>query len=120
MKKNDVEIEKEIKILFDQLLSRDGYKDAHIHEALKQSTKIQSLYNELGQRRLSKLTRASNNLAKIAIGVASLSIVLSAITIWFAHKDVKSDQVWQKDEINILNEINDGLESIDATISIPE
>ncbi len=78
------------------------------HESISNvSSWINLGQNELQRRILRKSAEESSWTTKIIIFIAVISLVLSFAAIYFTIKTVKSEDQWQKDEINSLQQIRD-------------
>ncbi len=98
----DEEIENLINGLSDTITG-SGF---NINTVMQLNPQIQLGQNELEKRFIKRSARLSKTLAIIAISIAVVSSIFSAGAIWFSYKDMQSDKVWQKEQLQILSEIN--------------
>ena len=80
---------------------------ANINTVLQLTPLINLGQNELQKRILDRSSKETSKLEKIAIIIASVSIILSAIAIYFSYQSVKSSERWENNQIELLKQIRD-------------
>ncbi|MCX6747760.1 MAG: hypothetical protein NTW98_02320 [Candidatus Nomurabacteria bacterium] len=102
----DEQIQQAVKELSEDIMK----SQANINTVLAFAPLIQLGQNEIQKRILEKSVKTAHKSERTAIVVASFSIVLSLIAIFFSYLSFASDEKWQKDETRLLNEINNSLQ----------
>ena len=99
----DGQIYQVIKELSEEVLN----SGANINTVLQLTPLINLGQNELQKRILDKSSKEVSKLEKIAIVIASVSIILSAIAIYFSFQSVKSSKRWENNQIELLEQIQE-------------
>ena len=99
----DEEIYQAIKELSADVLN----SGANINTVLQLTPVVNLGQNELQKRILERSSKETSKLEKIAIVIASVSIILSAIAIYFSYQSVKSSERWENNQIELLKQIRD-------------
>lgn len=97
----DEQIQQAIKELSEDIVK----SSANINTVLQVAPLVQLGQNELQKRIVEKSSKTADKAERIAIGIASFSIILSLVAIGFSYVSFKSDENWQKEEARLLGEI---------------
>ncbi|MBQ4804511.1 hypothetical protein J8L88_16745 [Aquimarina sp. MMG015] len=73
-------------------------------------------HNELVRRSSNEFAKKSNRLSNYVLALSIIAIILSGIGIVFASIDYRGDQKWQNDQIDLLQKLNEKLNTKNQTI----
>lgn len=99
--KTDEEIQQMVKEFTNDIAISAG----NINAILQLAPLIQLGQNEIQKRIVEKSAKTADKAQRNAMYIAGFSVILSFVAIGFSYAAFKSDENWQKEETQLLNEI---------------
>ena len=97
--------DEEIFVVISDFSKRIVDSNFNINTVLQLSPAIQLGQSEIQKRILERSAKETSKIQKLAICIAIISLLFSFIAIYLTYLNIRSDQVWQTNQINLLKEI---------------
>lgn len=113
---------KELERIFFEYINkyfRGGFKHSHDiamtahNELVRRSNDEFTQESKQAWRASERLARAAIKLAKFSTGLTIAAVLLAAVTIWYNQADMYSDETWQEDQLELLQQIRNKIEVVE-------